>query len=320
MMKSKRATLAFLGVLSVGACSTDFEPFSRLTKLRVLALRAEPVNPAMGETTMLSPLVFAPATEPAPPVSFAWSWCPLLGSANQGYACPVTDAQVQMIGAALGLSQPLPPLVLGTAETQSFANPFPAAALAKVCAEGALGLRPDCEGGFPIRFLVTVTRAAEVQTATVTVRLPIAAGVPSNVNPRFESMPASPIGVVVGGVEQPVDDRAAPVLPRLRETELRAHVTDAEAESYLGKDDNGQPAMVRERLTLSWFSETGDFESDRTGYFPGKTELGQFLTNKLKPQKKADYAPDRTRVIVVLRDSRGGVNWAQGAVGLEATP
>jgi hypothetical protein len=295
-----------------------------VSNLRVLAVRAEPVNPGLGATTTLDALVYAPDAEIAqtadPSFTYAWSWCPRLGNPNDGFPCPVDEEQLQQLAATARLVD-LPPLSLGADPTSAFRNPFPGAVLAHLCDQGYAGTPADCRGGFPVRVKVTVAHGGVERTATMILRLPITDDAASNANPRFE--PGGPaLGALMAGVEQPIDEQAAVTLPRLKETDLRAHVSDAEAESYVGLDDDDTVAVLRERLVLSWYVETGDVTADsfHTGYFPGLTDIGQFLSNKWKPGKQADFPLDHARLIVVLRDNRGGVSWASGVVGLEAAP
>ena len=323
MRRTSRGTfpaLITLCAFSAFGCGPGFEPVARLTRLRVLAIGNEPVNPIPGEVTTFEALVYAPPAIADQPFTYSWSWCPVLGQANDGYACPITDGHFQQMGANLGLVD-LPPLKLGTDRTQPFTNPFPSALLADLCKRGFEGTLPDCEGGFPVRVNFTVVQAGPEHAATTILRLPIADGVPSNANPRFD--PSGPaLGALIGGVEQPINSQAALTLPRWKETDLRAHVADVEAESYMGTDDNDQPAVLRERLVLSWFVETGDVAADshNTGYFPGQTEIEQFLSNKWKPSTTATYPNDQAQLIVVLRDNRGGVSWTSASVRLEPTP
>ena len=49
----------------------------------------------MGETTTFSALVVPPNSPTRPRQLIAWSWCPLLGRANEGYRLPVHEAQVR---------------------------------------------------------------------------------------------------------------------------------------------------------------------------------------------------------------------------------
>ncbi|MEO5767516.1 MAG: hypothetical protein ABIS92_04125 [Polyangia bacterium] len=312
--------LLALFTLIVLGCGPTFDPVARLTKLRVLALRAEPINPQLGELVTLEPLIYAPPEMAGQPFTYSWSWCPYLGSANDGYACPLDDASLHAMGREVGVSE-IPSLALGTDGTATFRNPFPSTVLAALCDEGFEAIPSECDGGFPIRIKFSVAVGEARQTATTLIRLPTAAGVPPNTNPAFDAA-GPPLTALVDGVEQPIDDQAAVSAPRLKETKLRAHVADLESETYVGRDEDGAPASLREGLTLSWYVETGDVAADafHTGYFPGTTQIEQFLSNSWTPEQKADYPRDQARIIVVLRDNRGGVAWTSGTVALEPTP
>jgi hypothetical protein len=311
--------VAFFTLIVLG-CGPTFDPVARLTKLRVLALHAEPLNPQLGELVVLEPLIYAPPEIADQPVTYSWSWCPYIGSPNDGYVCPLDDASLEALGAEVGVSD-IPALALGTDRTTTFRNPFPSTVLAALCDQGFELIPSECDGGFPIRIKFTVAVGETRQTATTLIRLPTAEGVPPNANPAFDA--AGPLlTALVNGVEQPIDDQGAVTAPRLKETKLRAHVADSESESYVGRDENGDPAVLRESLTLSWYVETGDVAADafHTGYFPGTTQMEQFLSNTWTPEQKADYPRDEARIIVVLRDNRGGVTWTSGIVTLEPTP
>ena len=82
-------TLLALGLLAAGlaGCGASFDSPILLSKLRLLALQAMPVNPAQGETTTMTPLIYSPSDTA---LELSWSWCPLLGQANDGYVCPIS--------------------------------------------------------------------------------------------------------------------------------------------------------------------------------------------------------------------------------------
>jgi len=311
-----RWLLAFAALLALG-CGPDFEPVQRLTKLRVLALRNEPVNPHAGETTTYDALVFLPPGKSDAP-TYAWSWCPLVGEANAGYTCPLTDAAVQEASAALGVSG-VPPLALGVSPTQTFTNPFPAAVLQNLCATGIDGTPVDCAGGFPVRVSLTVTQEGEQRAATTILRLPLADDAPSNANPTFDPGETPLVAALAGG-DVPIANPPVASLPRTVETKVRANLSDAAVESYAGVDDEGAPTSARETLLLDWYIDAGDVSVFQTGYIPGQTQLSELVENRWKPSSKASYAADQAELIVVLRDNRGGVAWASGAVILEPTP
>ncbi|MEL6186430.1 MAG: hypothetical protein AAFU79_17550, partial [Myxococcota bacterium] len=81
----------------LGGCAEEFEPYSRITGFRVLAVRAEPPSPLPGQTAVFDVLV---AGAPAEDVRFQWSWCPVLGGADRDFDCLVTPED-------LGLSSDL---------------------------------------------------------------------------------------------------------------------------------------------------------------------------------------------------------------------
>jgi hypothetical protein len=109
-------------------------------------------------------------------------------------------------------------------------------------------------------------------------------------------------------------------LPRDVQTPIEATVPDGAAETYAGLDDNGLPATLRERLFLTWFIESGDTEHARTSFIDGRTPFEDLVKNRWTPSLKKDYAPNTSRLFVVIHDSRGGVWWKDGIVNLESAP
>jgi hypothetical protein len=304
-----------LGLIAVAltgtACGPDFDPFNRLTSLRVLAIRSEPPLPGPGETASLSALVYSPADDP--PVSYEWSWCPLTGPADQGYPCLVTGEQIAQLEQA-GVS--LPPFDLGTGPTATLPHAINPLVLAELCA-GAAGLPqlPACEGGFPVQVRFTVRSAASAVTAVRQLRLRFQPDAEPNQNPSIEGLMARQDGAFV-----PMAPQAPLTLPRDEETLIRAVVTESASEEYAGKDNDQQPARVREQLVLTWFVESGDTRSEHTSFIFGQVPLDSFRENRWTPARTKKYPAPQSRVIVVLRDSRGGVSWTEGAANLGEDP
>jgi hypothetical protein len=106
-------------------------------------------------------------------------------------------------------------------------------------------------------------------------------------------------------------------------------------------DSNGNllGTMQFERLNFAWFIEAGDLGSDgnggrATGFLPDisdpsgpgpdggvdTTLLQRALGNTWTLPFVKDYAPTTARMIVVVRDSRGGVAWTSGVASLENQP
>ncbi len=315
MIRHAIATLLVLGLLSaaLAGCGASFDSPTLLTKLRLLALQSSPVNPAPGETATIAPLVYSPSDQP---LAFRWSWCPLLGDANQGDVCPISYDDATAMLASSGVTAPLPPYDLGAATTAAFTNPFPPDALAGLCAAGFDGQTLDCRNGFPIRVSVRVTQAAAQQVGTTVVRLPLAAGAVSNANPV-------PGALSVGSTSQDaqvLDDAGSVSVPRLRDSPLHVAIDESQAETYLGAGLDGGIATLRETLLFSWFAEVGDFDNTRTLFIDGSNDLGGQSTDKWKPPATRVDPRPTSRLIVVVRDDRGGVGWTTAAASLAATP
>ena len=335
--------LASILTLAVQAgCRPDFAPYNRLTSLRVLAIQSDPPTPATGETTMLSALVFTPAADPAAPVpvtvTYAWSWCPFPGAANDGHPCLLTEDQVTAFEAMYGVTGQVPPFDLGAAPTAMLPNTIDPMLLTALCA-GVPGApqAPDCNGGFPVQVALSVTSFDDSGTQTDQVNAVF------TVRLRFDGGPTAPyslstpnaipmigaggITATIAGVPTAIPglDAAAtaPItLPRDTATALAADVAETEAEVYDGLDDDGNPATITERLFLTWFVETGVTDQSRTSFIDGSTSFPDLLTNTWTPQRFKDYSKPDARIIVVIHDSRGGVSWQNGIgiVHLESTP
>jgi hypothetical protein len=311
-MTLDRRLLCALIAAGLTGCGASFDSPTLLTRLRLLALQAAPVNPAEGETTTITPLVYSPASEP---LEFAWSWCPLLGQANDGYSCPITHDDAAAMLAAAGLTAPLPPFDLGAGPTGSFTNPFPPDVLAALCDAGFDGQALDCKNGFPIRLSVRVTQGTGAQQGTTVLRLPLEAGATSNANP----VPGA-LSVDLAGGTQTLDDAGTVRVPRLQESLLHVAIDDSQAESYAGTGLDGGPATLRETLLFSWFTELGDLHDRRTLFIDGIESLADATADKWTPPATREDARPAARLIVVVRDDRGGVGWTTATASLEPTP
>jgi len=308
------ATLVALGLLAAGlaGCGASFDSPTLLTKLRLLALQNSPVNPAQGEATTITPLVYSPSNAP---LELSWSWCPLLGAPNDGYVCPIAHDEAAAMLAAAGVTAPLPAYDLGAGPTASFTNPFAPDLLAALCAAGFDGQILDCRNGFPIRVSVRVTQGAFQQAGTTVVRLPLAAGAVSNANPA-----PGALSVDLAAGTQLLDDTGSVQVPRLQDNLLHVAVDESQAESYVGPGLDGAPATLRETLLFSWFAELGDLDNARTLFIDGSNSLADESADKWKPPATRVDARPTARLIVVVRDDRGGVGWTSATASLEPTP
>ena len=165
---------------------------------------------------------------------------------------------------------------------------------------------------------------------------------------------ASPPTADVALAAQPPDSGMPPApvnlaqLPRQKRVGLWLDMPDSNAEflARTGNLDvvqaedkkNNIPAKVLhfERLSLLWFAEAGDFGAahgsfGRTTGFQSTPDRNTFTEADEDAMDRArqvvwalpykeDYELDRARVVVVIRDSRGGVAWAHADATLEPAP
>ncbi len=319
--------LALAAISLAGGCSEEQAPFNRLTGLRVLAIQSEPAAPGPGEIATLSALVYTPTDDPT--LTYEWSWCPAPGPSETGYKCLVTEQEIAMFGQA-------PAYDLGMAPTAMLANTVDPAAFLALCAAvpGALSA-PDCRGGFPIQINLTVKifdpitgKVSDSVNAVATTRWRFADPVtqalqPANANPTIPDDPAistDGLTATIAGMPQPMGNLPTFSLPRDTATAVRAEIPEGASEWYDGFDDAGMPAMVRERMFMTWFVESGDTDDPRTSFIEGRTPFDKMMTNSWTPARKKDYAPGTARLYVVLHDNRGGVGWSSGIVNLDETP
>lgn len=307
-----------LGTVVLSACGPDFDPYYRLTSLRVLAIRSEPAAPAPGQDASFDALVFSPETgfAPDPALTYEWSWCPFPGPAEQGYPCLVTEAEVAMWSAVTGA---IPSFSLGAQPIAQLPHVIDPALLGQLCrGNPAIPVLLECERGFPIQIRLKVTSANDSVDAvrTVPFRFDVTTMSP-NANPAPTAFAA-----VVNGVEQPLADDAPPTLPRDRNTTLRVQLSEADAEPFTNPDGTAS----RERLTFAWFVEAGGVDERRTGPFPVDPQVAaRFpdytpLENTWNPPPVAKFMRAVARAAAVVRDDRGGVGWVTGTALLGTSP
>jgi len=359
----RRTTTAMAGAaLAFLACSrTDFNTPTLLNKVRILGIQAEPPQPALGESTTLRALVYQPPPADGGATSvtgYSWSWCPLPMSSTDPSQCPIDQPAADQLFA--GISG-VPQLDLGTGDTATFTNPFPAALLAPLCAgnlnqipalaaaaakmgslaaSGALSF-PCTIAGFPITVKLVVHTIAGDLPAVFSVYLRITddPNISSNKNPNLGS-------IFLDGSASPLGEMSTQTIARNSSVQATIDgLTLADSEllpdpnEVLPDPNNPQPQpndknpylkpndTPYERLTVAWFAECGDFGGDgqggaTTGYL-GKnpddpiSPFSAALLNTWNIPKIDDYASTAARIIVVVNDSRGGVNWTTGVVRLD---
>jgi hypothetical protein len=299
------------------ACSDDLARYSRLDRLRILAIASDPATPAPGQPATLTALTFAPA---GAPIAYHWGWCPISASASDAYACPVDDAAAaRLFGPVVdpNVGGGLPSLDLGGAPLASFTNPFSSAGLSSLCASG-LDAPPysqefECEGGFPISVVLDVAAGADRLRGGFVLRLPTGASGEANRNPYPSRITLADQSLT----EVPTSILVSPGQPLA----LRADIPAEVAETRPVPPSEGGQGQRRERLSASWFVTAGTVDKDRTAFIDGETTLADMGENQWTAPAREQWPTDgKLEVAVVVRDDRGGMGWMVRQVALVQGP
>jgi len=140
-----------------------------------------------------------------------------------------------------------------------------------------------------------------------------------------------------------LDDEASVTVKRDKHVGLKLNMDISTAEhlavpSTIDFDSVHNLTRHYEHLDIAWYAEAGDFtgrgKGENTGYLPTGMPPGQDnppgaiddanfafnTTNTWDLPKTEDYQYTTARIIVVVRDGRGGVDWRSRLVTLEPTP
>ncbi len=309
--------LLVLGGLSA-ACGEEFDPYFRVAELRVMAIRADTPSLAPNGTVNFDALTFEPSDAP---LTYRWSWCPLSAGAADGYNCAVSEEDLTSFTEPAGFT--VPPYELGSDPTVSFSYPDPPELIAFLCQQiqdqdlPDFFSPPDCNRGFNVLIRLEVSNGSETLTAVRELELLIDDQQIPNINPNLtevsfleDGQPESAAVVLTEGGEPPV-------LKRDTEYELRVVVPEDSSETFASTQAGTEGEDVEESLVISWFVEGGELDEERTGFIPGETTLAEASKTAWITPKRDDFAQDEVKLFMVLRDPRGGVDWAERTIRLE---
>jgi len=309
----RRSTLPAFGLLflaaTVAACGPPgFEEQYEITKLRTLAIGAEPAALGPGEVVSFSALVVNPAS-PVPP-TLKWEVCLLTDSPDNEYRC-LSSPEFGDLGFELGegSSQQLPYDVFEQLDVDVEA----------LCALFGSDEVPDfvslpsCDEGLPVTIRLTAESEGDVEIAIREFLIlddTEAARDDRNTNPQSGNLLVNDVGLGSGEPVQVFQGGEEEFLQLSLEVDL---TTEAQSWEPVDPDNEGQRlAAEREVLRASWFSTLGEFEYAVTYYSEGITEDDELITNELRlPRRDPDAVGSTVRVWVVLRDNRGGVSWKE---------
>ncbi len=288
----KRAAAALV-LVPVACAPTLTSTDSVVNAPRVLAVRADPAEAKPGTTVTFDALVAAPpGVSPGVP---AWSFCtapePLTTDNVVSNECLGSSA-VRAAGTGTSISASTP------SNGCSLFGPDTAAGGVRPRDSDSTGgyyqpLRVDLGASAPAFALVRIR--CDLPYASAPVASAFAQAYLPNQNPKLLPLAAS-----IGGSTVALD--AIPVGSRV---ELSAAWPASSAETYAYYDASSETVISkREALMLAWYSTSGSLDQEATGR--GEDDPTTSSGNAWTAPASAGVS----RLWVVLRDSRGGVDFA----------
>ncbi len=304
-----------LGItLVLASCAGDFTPYNEVKSLRILALQAEPPNPRPGQTSVLRALVVSPDNQP---ITYEWSWCPAVGSANAGYPCLLDEQTLrgELNAVLVGAGDAVPTYDLGTATEALLAHAISPLVLKTACPrlieESAGMLTEDCTQSFSVYLRLTVHTANETVTAIDKLAWQYRDDATPNQNPMVTSL-----GQVTRTGYDAFAKDGTTLLQRNQRVTVHADIPETAAQPYTMA--SGQAA--REQLLFTWFVDAGDTEAVRTTFIDGEVTWEVATQNDWNLPTTDDAPNAAARLWLVVRDNRGGVAWHAAQVTLQEAP
>ena len=303
-----RALAVVAVAVAVCGCKPDFgTPASLVTERRILAVKAEPPEVRPSQPAMLTALVVSPdGTDPSPAVD--WALCvtpkPLDENNVVSTAC-LTDKGVMPIASATASTMATMP---ANACTLFGPDPPP-----QMMGQPPLRPRdPDVTGGYyqPLRLVDGMATGFALERVTcdlaqagADLAVQYAMTYKANANPSLQ-----PLSATVDGAPVALD-----ALPAGRDVQFEVGWPAESAESFPVFDVSSASLIThRESLRVSWFATGGSFAHEVTGR--DENDMATTTDNVWT----APSTPGPVHLWVVLRDSRGGVDFA--AYELTVTP
>jgi hypothetical protein len=305
--------LAAVGLAAVGlasGCGEGFEPYWKISKFRILAVKASPVTLQPDRLTVLRVLAHNPS---GAPVTYRWEWCPLGTSAQQRYACPLDSGELEQVlreQAPPGEQVPEVPsswMLPGDGPQTYFEYPGSQDEVRRMC-EGILEAAADAQGdpehgvqvpvmdcsvGFEISVRVIATVDGREFIAKKRVVLSTGPETVANRNPEIRDLymkidRPSQAHEVYGELDwventtasYPVsiysDSQPTPVYPNIA-LQFWAAVNPSSVETWAPPAPAGSEGQFLEPeleiLGFQWFGTAGDFSSTERLYIAGEVRL-----------------------------------------------
>jgi hypothetical protein len=303
-------TIGFVAVVA-GACSEEFTSYELLTGTRLLAVRADNPSLSEGEMATLDALVFTASGEE---VSYRWSWCPVQGNPSDGFVCPITDSDLErMLPPPADGADPFPSLNLGSGEVAELPYPGDRALVAGLCEairsqpHPTHMTMPTCSRGLDVYVKVEIVTPTTTVTAIKEVELLIEPDAEPNTNPILEGLDVSAVGLETELVGDELNE-----LPAASPFALSLRMADGSVESFqpAPTPDDPSPTARDEKPMFTWFVEAGELDFTRTGVVDGTSSVDDAIHNVWR----LGASGAEVDFVVVVRDGRGGMDWAQRRV------
>ncbi len=311
------ASIALAGSLCACTVRDDSTRANQLTGLRILAIGSIPADVVAGESVVVSALVFDEASRA---IDYQWSWCLSRGSSEEGYACLLSEQELQAAWLELGTNTELPGYNLGTDGTANLDVVFSQEQALRICeiisrdAPEPQQALFDCASSLGLTFELRV-RAGDDQIVAIKDVPVLAEGDARNQNPEL----GPNLERRIGDQSPLLEDAPLQIDTRYK---LVADIDQSQSQTFLPKQQIGlpEPEPRGESLFLSWFVTIGSTHRDgeqRTSYFD--TGSISSLTDNTWNMPLTLEASE-ARLFLVLRDERGGTSWREHRFPLVEMP
>lgn len=307
-MTVTRLIVALLALNLVACEDAGFERSEEITKLRVLAIQVDPPELGPGDTGDVQALVVDPEGRD---VAYVWELCVVDDGPDAEYACAL-DEEGETLGVTLSSD--------ATAQIPYDTIAGFTGGIAALCASletidlPEFATFPACDRGFPVTLRLTATvgdgQGANREVAVKRVLL-LREDIETeqNTNPTLSGLLVDGAPVAFGG--------QAVVAPGEEPLALQAVVAEDQAEQY--EDDDEEDGQNDEVLALRWFSTAGRIDRTQTFYARDGVPMVELQANEIDFTKGiAVNSGTDVQMWLVLRDDRGGVDFAQFSLAVPA--
>jgi hypothetical protein len=310
----RHLSFALITVALLAGCKPDLgAPQSLVVGPRVLAVRGTPPEAKQSAPVVYDTLVVDVDGQTTTP-DIGWAQCKE----------PHPPAESNIVSSAC-LTIP------DDASGESFMAPMPGDACTNFgplpSMPGARPSDPDVTGGYyqPVRAVWHSAGGDETAFGLERIFCLIGSIAPTDVAGRFATEYVTNVNPVIAGAVVDPDSAATPLFTAGEAAPapatvtvgqivtLQASWTDDSSESFLVYDITAHDLKTeREALRLSWFATGGEFQHDRSGH--SGEEIDMFGQNFTQNVWTAPLTPGLVHLWLVLRDSRGGVDFAEAQI------